>query len=603
MQSESAKAPRIPGMSSLSALLSGLVRTSSRFALPLGCALAWAGVAIGLNYGLDGEKADLKQQLQVLFFLGFFWSLAVKLFAERRGWPPLWHLPLAAAGLALLALRVFTGPQTWNPFANPTVLLLGPGMVLLVMVAPFLSARSDDTALWDFNRVGWVSAAFGLLVATIVGIGLSLAFGAVEALLVELPNRIYADTWILCMSVIWPWQALSGIPRGFQQPEGEFCPRWIVFLTSYLLVPLASLYLAILYLYMAKILIQWELPKGQVGWMVGGYGTFGVATHLLAFPLRETGNGLVRFYHRHFYHALYAPVALLAVAVGVRIGDYGITENRYCLMLFALWLAGMALIFTLRRNPHLVIVPLSLAVLLAAASFGPWGAINVSTQSQLARFEKLLAANGVLVDGKVSGTESSVDWAEMKRISSVIDYFWRSGKTSALNAWLVEAGLDPASDWDKTTTSAALGLEYVASWQHRGGFSYSSRTREPTNVSDYGLLAWETFTSSRSLELADKKSGETYAVAFDEESSTLTISDGWAADRVAFDLAAMVRKLNQEYQGSNHAVRSELMTQTGRSGRLSVRISFETLNGTGPEGVPKVTYAESMILIGRAEAP
>ncbi len=508
VQSEGAKNSRLGGLASLGAALSGLVRTGGRFILPTGCALAWATVAIGFKYGLDRTEAEFEQQLQVLFFLGFFWTLAVKLFAERRGWPVLWHLPLAAAGLALLALRVFTGPQTWSPSTNPTVLLLGPGLVLLIMVAPFLAAKSDDAALWDFNRVGWVSAAFGLLVAIIVGIGLSLAFGAVEVLLFELPNRLYADTWTLCLGVIWTWQALSGVPRGFQSPEGEYCPRWIAFLISYLLVPLASLYLAILYLYMAKILAQWELPKGQVGWMVGGYGTFGVATHLLAYPLRRSGNRLVRFYHRHFYHALFAPVALLVLAVGVRIGDYGITENRYCLLLFALWLAGMALLFTLRRDPRLVVVPLSLAGLLIAACFGPWGAIGLSTKSQLARLEGLLAAHNILIDGKVSRSEGSVDWAETKQISSVVDYFWRSGKRSALEAWMAEVGVAPADDWNKTSMMAALGLDYVASWENAAAFSYSSRLTDTVSIGDYDLLAWQTFTTSRTLELRDENAGE-----------------------------------------------------------------------------------------------
>lgn len=602
MQSKGAENHRLAGLSSFSAMLSGLVRTAGRFTLPLGCALAWAAIAIALKYGVNGGETELKGQLQVLFFLGFFWALAATLFAERRGWPALWHLLLGAAGLALLALRVVTGPQTLNPFTNPTVLLLGPGMVLLMMGAPFLSSRSDDAALWDFNRAGWVSAAFGLLVATIVGIGLSLAFGAVEVLLVELPNRVYTDTWILCMSVIWPWQALSGVPRGFQRPEGDFCPRWTAFLASYLLVPLASLYLAILYLYTAKILIQWELPKGQVGWLVGGYGTFGVATHLLAYPLRTSGNRLVRFYHRHFYHALFAPVALLVVAVGVRIGDYGITENRYCLLLFALWLAGMALIFTLRREPRLVVVPLSLAILLIAASFGPWGAIGLSTQSQLARLESLLAANQILIDGKVSRTEGPIGLADTKQVSSVVDYFWRSGKRSVLDTWLAEAGVAPAGDWNKTSIMAALGLDYVASWENSASFAYSSRPTDPVNVSDFDLLAWQVFTTSRTLELRDENSGETYVVAFNADAGTLSVGTG-PDEQVTFDLKALVMGLGQAYSANDHAVNPDHMTETGRNGRLRVRISFETLNGTRLESVLRFTYAQAMILIGRVEAP
>jgi ABC-type transport system involved in multi-copper enzyme maturation permease subunit len=581
----------------LGALLSGLVKTAVRFTLPLGCALTWAAIAIGLEHGVDRGETKLAEQLQVLFLLGFFWTLAAKLFAERRGWPVLWHLPLAAAGLALLALRVFIGPQTWDPFSNPTVLLLGPGMVLLMMVAPLLSAKSDDAALWDFNRAGWVSAAFGLLVATIVGIGLSLAFAAVEVLLVELPNHVYADIWILCMSVIWPLQALSGVPRSFQRPEGDFCPRWLAFLISYLLVPLASLYLVILYLYMAKILVQWELPKGQVGFMVSGYGTFGVATHLLAHPLRVSGNRLVRLFHRHFYHALYAPILLLVVAVGVRISEYGITENRYALILFAVWLLAMALYFSLRARRRLVTVPLSLSLLLIAASFGPWGASGLSTISQMARLEQLLAANGILAEGRMIPAERSTDREQTRRISALVDYFSNSGKLDALRDRLAEDGVQFEHDTDKFEIMAALGLEYIVQRNESFYFAYRAASGHAVDVSDFEVLSSLTLSSTVSLELAVEGITRTYEVAFDREAGTLAVRDA-TGERVLFDLGALAKRLRQEPDSRNEISR-KLMTLEGSSDKLRVRILFETLNGGIENGVPRVTYIDAVILIGR----
>ncbi len=58
--------------------------------------------------------------------------------------------------------------------------MLGGSLVLLVTVAPFISAGSDDSAFWDFNRASWVAAAFGLLVAVILAIGLSAADAAAD---------------------------------------------------------------------------------------------------------------------------------------------------------------------------------------------------------------------------------------------------------------------------------------------------------------------------------------------------------------------------------------------------------------------------------------
>jgi hypothetical protein len=399
------------------------------------------------------------------------------------------------------------------------------------------------------------------------------------------------------MSVIWPLQALSGVPRSFQRPEGDFCPRWLAFLINYLLVPLASLYLVILYLYMAKILVQWELPKGQVGFMVSGYGTFGVATHLLAHPLRVSGNRLVRLFHRHFYHALYAPILLLVVAVGVRISEYGITENRYALILFAVWLLAMALYFSLRARRRLVTVPLSLSLLLIAASFGPWGASGLSTISQMARLEQLLAANGILAEGRMIPAERSTDREQTRRISALVDYFSNSGKLDALRDRLAEDGVQFEHNTDKFEIMAALGLEYIVQRNESFYFAYRAASGHAVDVSDFEVLSSLTLSSTVSLELAVEGITRTYEVAFDREAGTLAVRDA-TGERVLFDLGALAKRLRQEPDSRNEISR-KLMTLEGSSDKLRVRILFETLNGGIENGVPRVTYIDAVILIGR----
>ncbi len=118
-------------------------------------------------------------------------------------------------------------PPDRLPWDAHTTLLLGGSLVLLVTLAPFLSAGSDDSAFWDFNRASWVAAAFGLLVAVILAIGLSAAYGAVDALLgVEVPDELYFDTSVICFGVVLPWQALSAVPRRFDPPGADYCPKW-----------------------------------------------------------------------------------------------------------------------------------------------------------------------------------------------------------------------------------------------------------------------------------------------------------------------------------------------------------------------------------------
>ena len=48
-----------------------------------------------------------------------------------------------------------------------------------------------------------------------------------------------------------------------------------------------SIYLVILFLYEMKIIVQWELPKGYVSYLILGYAIFGILSLLLVYLFRE----------------------------------------------------------------------------------------------------------------------------------------------------------------------------------------------------------------------------------------------------------------------------------------------------------------------------
>ena len=138
-----------------------------------------------------------------------------------------------------------------------------------------------------------------------------------------------------------------------------------------LLVPLALIYLVLLFGFAAKSLATWDLPRGTVGWLVGGFAAFGLAVWSAVWPFRETGNRLARLYHRYFHYALVVPVILLAIGVGVRVAEYGITEKRYALILMTVWLGGIALYGIFARPARLAIAPAAFASCRAPC---PWRA-------------------------------------------------------------------------------------------------------------------------------------------------------------------------------------------------------------------------------------
>lgn len=582
--------------------LAALAAAPLRFPIPLACAVLWAGITITHEHGFGYTYLLPLEQIQVFLILGLFLSLSAKLFAESRSWTIIRWLPLSAVALGLLAPILFLGPQARSGYASPAFLFMGPGLILLMIVAPFLRRGAENHLIWIFNFKSWTSAAFGLLIALVLAFGMMAMLGALKALFgLNISRSLFWDVWVLCLGVIWPWQTLAGVPGSFGEASEEYCPRWITYLISWLLAPLALIYLALLYTFTAKITIQWTLPEGQVGWLVGGFAGFGLAVWHAAHPLRESGNTLARLY-THFFHAtLFVPIALLAVGVGTRVAEYGVTENRYALILLTLWLAGIAVHGVVARTPRLNVAPISFAVLLVLASFGPWGAAAVSLHSQFTQLDALLVEAGVLRDGKLSKPANSVDFELAKRVSSVVDYLNRPERRQVLSAYLKDGGLELTPTYRSDHIVAALGMEYT---NHLGRPSFQSWWRPtPDAIAMRGfdaVVQMRLRSDSRTSQQLELDSSVTRLHA-STTGNILSISTA-ARGPVTIDLAQIVETLRRD-GGTvyDDAVNGPLMTIEARGNGIKTRIYFTSIQVLGTMSPVNIWEISFTALIGLDE--
>ena len=585
----------------MSFLTAALASTVRRFPLSLAATGLVCVLLIGLTHdaGLFGWSETEILRIVLLLVIAVFLFLAIRLAAESRNWHRAGEPVLAALACAALVWRVFSLPATHGMAVYAPVALLGAAAVLAVMVAPFLGRERDGEAFWWFNQVTWAGFAFGLLAALILGAGLTMAFVAIDELLgVSVSGEIYADTWILCLGLLWPWQALAVVPNRFGAPR-EAVPRTLRWLASYVLVPLALCYFAILHAYLLKIAIEWDLPHGGVAWLVGAYGAFGVAVFLIVYPLRDAGPGHVRLFHRHFHHALILPVVLLMLALWVRLGSYGFTEARYALGLVAVWLAGVAVALFRLRAASPVWIPLSLSVLLALASFGPWGAASVSARSQMGQLESLLAASGVLVDGAVEPASTAIDWEANQRIASIIGYLRDTGKSEHMRAWF-EAGDVPFGD-NATAGEilVAMGLQEVEPWQFEWTFSYFT-TPEPTGLDIAGFAVLQDFylNAQDRHRIVLPGTDQAVEVSFDIADGFLRILAADGSGPV-FDLAALAARLYAEGPGTREI--SEQTLEAAEAG-VRVRVIVRRLGGIVIDGAPAIRNAQVIVLLAESDS-
>ena len=272
---------------------------------------------------------------------------------------------------------------------------LGMAWILVPLMLVLGDRKMDNVAFGRnvFHTV--VQTAFGLL------IGLLLA-GIVSSLIASV-NFLFAldlsDNWteyslMFLAFVVTPLLCCALVSKE-STGKGDAALRVIV---DYILSPALVAYAVMLFLYIVRILLRWELPDGGVAYMVLGFLVEALLCYLLRMQIPESQRHFEWFYRPFPYIAL-APLALLWIGAVRRIGDYGITGPRFYLLVLAV-VVTLFVLRLLRERPfafrRLFLVLIGLAVLftyipgIRAKDFG--------IRSQRARLEKLLP--DVLVDGK-----------------------------------------------------------------------------------------------------------------------------------------------------------------------------------------------------------
>jgi hypothetical protein len=473
-------------------------RVVRRFPLTLLCALVLCGAgcqALSYTNG-EAQQAGWVFPLGSAAALGLPLTLAVALAAERYRWPRPGYWAAQAGALGLLAGWYALAPglpdQVWAQ--RLAVLLLG--LHLLVAAAPYLGElrRGADTpGFWRYNEALFLRLLTGGLYSGVLYTGGALALVAVRELFgFYFTSNVFGYLFVGLATLFNTWFFLAGVPRDFAALEQAApYPRGLKVFTQFVLLPLVGLYLAILYAYLARILVQWELPEGWVSLLVLALAVAGIFALLLIHPLRESPeNTWIRTFARWFYRALFPLLGLLAVAIGTRIRAYGITEERYFVGLLALWLLGLAGYFLGRRGRGIIWIPVTLAGLAFLSAAGPWGAFAVAERSQLAQLRELTTRYHLLENGHLDGANARAPHLPRPvygRLASLFDFFSTRNALGSLQPQFAGSLALPDSlrrnepwmqqQWLKERPFALSGFEYLESYQLQGALNEEPASR------------------------------------------------------------------------------------------------------------------------------
>ena len=583
-------------MKSVKDLVHGARSTFVRF--PLVLLSSFAAGAYGI-YMVEAELSPASTRIPYALTLGIALFLATSLYRESRG------LTAVRAGLIeLVGGAIFLGAYyaltrhdgTNNFFIRHLHLSLAAH--LLIAFVPFVGARAG---FWQFNRYLFLCILLSALYAAVFFGGVAIALFTIQKLFsFKISDKRFAELWFFSVFVLQTWHFLAGVPR-LKELEGDRTyPRGLRVFVQYLLIPLVSLYTLILYTYMTKILLTRDWPSGSIGWLVSIMSVLGIFNLLLIDPEKEKSESRwIQTYSKAYYVLILPLLVMLFIAIGKRVAEYGITEQRYFLCALGALLAGLATYFILSTKKNIKVIPVSLFVVSVLTLWGPWSAYEVSLRDQLGRASALIDKN--------RAAKISLD--EERELTSILEYVLRNHGAKPLARWFPPEVLAPLEQANARTLTAHplmqhLGLKYVndrGTIVHERFIFRSDLDKEIIAIAGYSDALEFNFrgesASAKWFSLRERK------LRLEIVSSPPSLNIVGDDDRAiaSFPIEPMFKAISASralsVDSSLPALPSREMTIDSIDGALKARVILRLFSGEVSEGKVELQGASGLVLI------
>jgi len=341
--------------------------------------------------------------------------------------------------------------------------------------------------------------------------------------------------------------------------------------------------LVILYAYSLKILINWNLPKGWVSYLVVALSVLGFLIHILINPIQKNSESrIIKRFYPWFYYALLPLIILLFTAIYKRISEYGVTENRYLVLALAFWIFGMTMYVLFSKRKKLRYFPMSVALLAMFVSFGFWGVFAVSKNSQARQFKKVYE--------KMEAANFKVKATEKQSFESIIRYL---SKRNALDKISAVLGYKPSIVFKETNQyliarklSDTLGIK-VVDYDNESKLLfgnirryYSTDNQDFIDVKGYDYLK-QMYLSSENIPMVipknfSKNKEHLYTVLLDTISKSAVYITK-EKDTIQFvDLTEFLESLDN-FQGYDKEVSTKKLTFEKEFEHLKIKILFNNI--------------------------
>ncbi len=221
-------------------------------------------------------------------------------------------------------------------------------IIILIGVSFYVIIKKSGMSFQGYvNTVGLRFIQWGTIFA-VLNVGILIILEIYNSLIVKIEVWDFMARFeLLFLGLLYFPYALICLT-----PEKEEKPKFFKALLKFILVPILIIAMAIIYIYIFKILFTGRVPSNEVFGICAGVFILGFGISTLAYAYiednldknvnynkkdakKETGTSGI--YDKIILYLKYGfiPTILLEIySVGVRIGDYGVTEDRYLGVVF-----------------------------------------------------------------------------------------------------------------------------------------------------------------------------------------------------------------------------------------------------------------------------
>lgn len=553
-------------------VLTGLYKSLKRFPVTILFSTAVAVTLIvtsELQPIQDTNLRDMLQKLAMTFALGVPLSLCAKLFFERKDGETLYKLiGYYAMGVIVLVLYYFFLLDKLGMVSITRYTAVSLALYMGFLFIPYLLKKEN----FEMYIVKVLTGFFTTVIYSVVlYLGLAAILFTIDKLLgVHIDSKVYFYTWLFTACVFAPSYFLADIPLRGQEIMRDNYPKLLRILLLYIVMPLLTAYTTILYIYFVKIIVTRQWPVGLVSHLVLWYSVIVIVVLFFITPIMDNNKWASKF-------MVWSPKVILPILVmmfismGIRINAYGITENRYYVIVLGLWVAGIMLYFSITKRLWNIVIPVTLSIIALLSVFGPQSSYSVSKLSQNNRFEKILTKNNMLKDGRVQTSSAVITKEDKYEISRIIDYFKDSHSLNDVR-YLPQ-------DFKIEDMGKVFGFSYEE-YQYsspEGHFYYVRNNKDRAiDINGYDFLF-----DSRSLYNGSGETSDKIDAVYSYESSVIKISSK-GSTVYEKDLKIFAKELSQKYGQSSRedSIPSEQMTLVDENDKIQVKFIFINISGS-----------------------